>query len=68
MEGKPSNGDKFYWVRSDTGDICEGIWIDGSNSCEFRWSIGNVFNSKTVAKVAIATQQNITEDKRRAGE
>lgn len=59
----PKNGDKFYWVRSDTGDVCESTWIDGSSSCYFRKSIGNIFRSRTTAREAIARQQLKTEDK-----
>ncbi|MBO7720122.1 hypothetical protein J6S35_00585 [Candidatus Saccharibacteria bacterium] len=25
----PQNGDVYYWVRSDIGDICESEWVDG---------------------------------------
>lgn len=60
----PQNGDRFYWVRSDTGDICEGLWIEGSPSCNFRKSIGNVFRSMTSAREAIARQQAREDDRR----
>lgn len=53
----PQCGDAFYWVRSDTGDVCEGMWLDNSPSCQFRKSIGNVFRSKSDAKAAIYRQQ-----------
>lgn len=62
----PQNGDVFYWVRGDTGDICQGTWIKESQSCRFRYSVGNVFRSRGDAKLAIATQQQKAEDKRRA--
>lgn len=45
----PQNGDVFYWVRSDTGDICESRWNENSQSCKFRLMIGNVFRSQTDA-------------------
>ena len=59
----PRNGDKFYWVRSDTGTVCEGLWIDGQQSCEFRRSIGNIFRSRETAKGAIRMQQAREEDR-----
>ena len=59
----PQNGDKFYWVRSDTGTVCEGMWIDGLQSCEFRRSIGIVFRSRETAKSAIRMQQAKQEDR-----
>ena len=62
----PQNGDKYYWVRSDIGDICESVWVDGLDKHEFRWSIGNIFRTVAEARLAIATQQQKTEDKRRA--
>jgi hypothetical protein len=48
----PQNGDVFYWVRSDTGDICESKWNENSQSCRFRKSIGNVFRSQIDARNA----------------
>lgn len=60
----PMNGDKFYWVRSDTGDVCESIWLDNSDSCKFRQSIGNVFRSKVSARECIARQQARFEERR----
>ena len=53
----PQNGDVFYWVRSDTGDVCQGMWISSSTSCRFRQSIGNVFRSREDAKYAVSKQQ-----------
>lgn len=58
----PQNGDCFYWVRSDTGDICAGMWIKESPSCRFRQSIGNIFRSKEDAKKAIARQQEVQNE------
>lgn len=60
----PQSGDVFYWARSDTGDICEGMWIDQSPSCQFRKSIGNVFRSRADAKEAIARQQAKETDRK----
>ena len=48
----PQNGDVFYWVRSDTGDICESKWNENSQSCKFREQIGNVFRSQVDARNA----------------
>lgn len=48
----PQNGDVFYWVRSDTGDICESRWNENSQSCRLRWNIGNVFRSQLDARDA----------------
>lgn len=62
----PKNGDTFYWVRSDTGDICEGMWIKESQSCYFRASIGNVFRSRQDARIAISRQQAMAETKKEA--
>lgn len=62
----PQNGDCFYWVRSDTGDVCEGMWLSNSASCQFRQSIGNVFHSRTDAKEAVWRQQARQNDRERA--
>jgi hypothetical protein len=48
----PQNGDTFYWVRSDNGDICQSKWNDNSQSCRFRLQIGNVFRSQLDAQNA----------------
>ena len=48
----PQSGDIFYWVRSDTGDICQSKWSENSQSCRFRASIGNVFRSQVDARSA----------------
>ena len=48
----PTDGDVFYWVRSDTGDICESRWCSNSQSCLFRRSIGNIFKSRGDALAA----------------
>lgn len=61
-EEYPSNGEWFYWVRSDNGDICQSRWYDGSTYCQFRKSIGNVFKTANEAKFAIAKQQARVED------
>ena len=59
----PANGDVFYWVRSDTGDICESKWCENSMSCKFRASIGNVFRSRIDAEYAMRSQIQRTIDK-----
>lgn len=59
----PQNGDKYYWVSTNTGDICKSAWLDGVDVCEFRKSIGNVFRTRFGAKEAIARQQAQNEDR-----
>ena len=58
----PQNGDVFYWVRSDTGDICESKWNENSQSCRFRMDIGNVFRSRVDAREAIMRQYEKASD------
>ena len=53
----PQNGDGYYWVRSDIGEICYSEWIDGLRRHEFRKSIGNVFRTEREARAAIARMQ-----------
>ena len=53
----PQNGDIYYWVRSDIGDICMSEWADGVHKHEFKKSIGNVFRTRAEAKAAIVRQQ-----------
>lgn len=60
----PVNGDTYYWVRSDTGDICQSKYILGDLSTEFRESIGNMFRSKEDAKKAIVRQQAKVVDRK----
>lgn len=62
----PKNGDLYYWVRSDIGDICKSRWIDGVKMHEFRWSIGNVFHTENEARMLLAEWQHGIEDRRRA--
>lgn len=62
----PKNGDIYYWVRSDIGDICKSAWIDNARKHEFRWSIGNVFRTENDARNALAEVQHNIERKRRA--
>lgn len=66
VEEYPANGEWFYWVRSDTGDICQSRWYDGSRCCQFRKSIGNVFKTANEAEFAIAKQQARAENIDRA--
>ena len=58
----PQNGDVFYWVRSDTGDICQSRWNENSQSCRFRRHIGNVFRSQVDARSAKLRQIERTVD------
>lgn len=60
----PVNGDTYYWIRSDTGDICESEYIVGNPSTEFRVSIGNIFRSREDAKKAIARLQAKVADRK----
>ena len=62
----PQNGDVYYWVRSDIGDICESEWVDGLKKHEFKKSIGNVFRTRNDAQIAIVRQQARVADKEAA--
>lgn len=53
----PQNGDAYFWVRSDIGDICMSEWADDVPYHEFRRSIGNVFPTRASAREAIVRQQ-----------
>ena len=59
----PQNGDIYFWVRSDIGDICMSEWADGVKKHEFKKSIGNIFRTRSDAKVAIVRQQARAADK-----
>lgn len=59
----PQNGDVYYWVRSDIGDICESEWVDGLKKHEFKKSIGNVFRTRNDAQIAIVRQQALVGDR-----
>lgn len=59
----PQNGDTFYWVRSDTGDICESKFYENSQSCRFRRQIGNIFRSQLDAQNAKMRQIERVIDK-----
>ena len=62
----PQNGDVYYWVRSDIGDICQSEWVDGLKKHEFKKSIGNVFRTRNDAQIAIVRQQARVADKEAA--
>ena len=62
----PQNGDVYYWVRSDIGDICQSEWVDGLKKHEFKKSIGNVFRTRADAQIAIVRQQARVADKEAA--
>ena len=62
----PQNGDIYFWVRSDIGDICMSEWADGVRKHEFKKSIGNIFRTRADAKEAILKQQAKAEDRLRA--
>lgn len=53
----PHNGDVYFWVRSDIGDICMSEWADGVKKHEFKRSIGNIFRTRSDAQAAIVRQQ-----------
>ena len=59
----PQNGDVYYWVRSDIGDICQSEWVDGLKKHEFKKSIGNVFRTRNDAQIAIVRQQALVGDR-----
>lgn len=59
----PQNGDIYFWVRSDIGDICMSEWADGVKKHEFKKSIGNIFKTRAEATVAIVRQQARVADK-----
>lgn len=59
----PQNGDVYYWVRSDIGDICQSEWVDGLKKHEFKKSIGNIFRTRADAQIAIVRQQALVGDR-----
>ena len=63
----PQNGDVYYWIRSDIGDVCKSEWTDGLRRHEFRASIGNIFRTERDARAAIAKLQ-AKEGERRIAE
>lgn len=64
----PQNGDAYFWVRSDIGDICMSEWADGVKKHEFKKSIGNIFRTRSDAQVAIVRQQARVMDRSVANE
>lgn len=62
---RPKNGDVYYWVRSDIGQVCKSEWASDAKHHEFRWSIGNVFCTRSDAERAIVAQQEYFKNKRR---
>lgn len=65
-EDFPQNGDIYYWVSTNTGEICKSVWKSHNPYCQFRARTGNVFKSWEAAQAALAEHQNRVEDKRRA--
>lgn len=59
----PKNGDEYFWIRSDIGDICKSQWADDVPYHKFRLQIGNVFRTRDDAKRALA--EYIKQIKRR---
>lgn len=65
-ESFPQNGDTYYWISSNTGEICRSSWAGRNPYCQFRLSTGNVFGSWESAQAALISWQHQVEDKRRA--
>ncbi len=59
---RPKNGDTYYWVRSDIGQICKSEWASDAKRHEFRWSIGNTFRTRSDAEAAIVAQKKWHKD------
>lgn len=49
----PQNGDVFFWVRSDTGDICQSEWNEENQYHQFRRATGNMFRTRSAAAQGI---------------
>ena len=49
----PLNGDVYFWVRSDIGDICQSEWADDVAYHHFRKDTGNCFRTRADARKAI---------------
>ena len=62
-ENWPTNGEIYYWVRSDIGQICRSVWNDGISNAVFRKNTGNCFKTRSEAVAAIARVKAWTEDR-----
>lgn len=62
----PKEGAAYYWISSGTGVICRSYWNSRNQFCQFRWSVGDVFETWEEAHRALALHQHSIEDKRRA--
>ena len=51
----PQDGDIYFWVRSDIGQICKSEWNESKNHL-FRKSTGNCFRTRTEAQDAISRE------------
>lgn len=60
----PVEGDVYYWIRSDTGDICKSVYCGRKPSTRFRESIGNIFRSVADAERAVAALQAKAQDRK----
>ena len=50
----PQDGDVYFWVRSDIGQICKSEWSDGVPHHAFRKATGNCFRTRVDAEKGIA--------------
>lgn len=62
----PKDGETYYWVSTNTGEICKSIWKSRNQFCIFRWSVGLVFRTWDSAHFALSDIQHDVENKRRA--
>ena len=49
----PQDGDVYFWVRSDIGQICSSEWSDDGPYHQFRKDTGNCFRTRAEAREAI---------------
>lgn len=60
------DGATYYWISTNTGEICKSIWKHRNQFCQFRLSIGDVFRTWDAAHFYLADLQHNVEEKRRA--
>lgn len=69
MEGSnewPQPGNTYYWVSTNNGVICESVWRDYDEYCQFRKSVGDIFRTKLEARTAIKDWQARAADRAEA--
>lgn len=49
----PQDGDAYFWVRSDIGQVCCSEWSDEGPYHAFRKETGNCFRTRADARNAI---------------